>query len=312
MNYTELMIKIKSEDTEKATGIAEMLDIGGIYIEDYSDMLDCSLVQQFGLIDEELLNKDTEQAVLHIYFADNINITECIEFLRVRFAAENIPMTLLQNKIKEEDYANSWKQYYKPIKIGRNIVVVPEWESYTPSEGEKILKIDPGMAFGTGTHETTSLCIEALQDYLKQGDKLFDIGCGSGILSITGLILGADIADALDIDPNAVKIAKENAALNSFKGYFNAFSGNILNGDKQVLNKIDNKKYDIIIANIVADIIIRLSDFSRSYIKKGGYFITSGIITERADEVEKALISNGFVILEKRIKKGWVCFISKV
>ena len=121
MNYTELLIKIKSKDVEKASNIAGMLDIGGIYIEDYSDMLDCSLVQQFGLIDEELLNKDKDLAILHIYFAENINLTECIEYLHVRYSAENIPMTLLQNNIKEEDYANSWKQYYKPIKIGKTI-----------------------------------------------------------------------------------------------------------------------------------------------------------------------------------------------
>lgn len=310
MQYTELIIKIKTSDIDKATSIISLLDIGGIYTEDYSDMLSCSLVQNFALIDEELLKKDTDNALLHIYFSEHSNMSKNLEFITARFEDENIEMTVLENKIKEDDYAHSWKQYYKPIKIGK-VVIVPVWEEYEKSENEKILKIDPGMAFGTGSHETTSLCIETLQEYLKEGDTLLDLGCGSGILSVTGLILGVKKVDAIDIDPNAVKVTLENASLNEYSGEITSVSGNILQSDEKIAQLIKNKKYNVVIANIVADVIIKLSDFIKEYIKEEGYFITSGIITERAEETEEALKSSGLKVLEKREKKGWVCFVCR-
>lgn len=307
MKYYELLIKIKSEDGEKASAIAAMLDIGGLYLEDYSDMMDCDLVKQIGLIDEELLAKDTSVATLHVYLPDNTSLDEATAYLEERFSSENVEFEISHDLIDEEEYANSWKKYYKPLKIGEKIVVCPVWENYDLKEGETVLKIDPGMAFGTGTHETTSLCIKYLQKEVKDGDKILDVGCGSGILSITSLLCGASEALALDIDPNAVRVSYENAELNNFNGKFEAVCDNILDSESKIRNRLSGKKYNIIVANIVADIIIRLSDFIYEYLEDDGLFIVSGIITERENDVLNALDKNNFKVLDRSEKKGWVC-----
>lgn len=310
MQYHELIVKIPVEKEETAEAILALLDIGGIYTEDYSDMLDCPLVKNFALIDEELLKKDTSYALLHVYFQLQINMAEVVEYITARFDAEGIPMSILEQTVKEDDYANSWKQYYKPLSIGK-IAVVPEWEDYAPKEDEKVLLIDPGMAFGTGTHETTSLCIETIQEYDFKGKKAIDIGCGSGILSITALLCGAAVADAIDIDPNAVKVSGENVALNTFEGEFHAAAGNILAMDEEAKTLIGGKKYDFILANIVADVIIRLTAFAGELLTEDGVFVMSGIITERETEVLNALSRNGFVLLERKEKGGWLCLAAK-
>ncbi len=306
MKYNELIIKIPTSREDEATAIISMLDIGGIYIEDYSDMMDCPLVKNFALIDEELLKKDTEYALLHIYFQIQTNMSDVREYLIASFDANAIPMSIVEQIIAEDDYANSWKQYYKPLLI-KNMAIVPEWEEYEKKNDETILKIDPGMAFGTGTHETTSLCIEKIQDFDMNGKKCLDIGCGSGILSITGLLLGAGSVDATDIDPNAVKVTKENASLNSFDGTLNAAVGNILAMDDGARTLINGKKYDFIFANIVADVIIRLTDFIKDFMDDNGVFIMSGIITERRDDVMSALIKNGLKVTDEKEKGGWLC-----
>lgn len=311
MQYKEIILKIKTEDASTAEAIVSMLDIGGIYTEDYSDMLDCPLVKNFALIDEELLKKDTKTALLHVYFAEHINVNECLSFIKERFSAENIPFSLLENTVKEEDFQNSWKKYYKPLKIG-NITVVPEWEAYEKSDDEIILKIDPGMAFGTGNHETTSLCLEKLQKYLPKGKKVLDLGCGSGILSIAALLLGAASVDAVDIDPNAVKVTAENAALNDYSGGLRTRAGNILDEtDSEMKAFLSDIKYDIVTANIVADVLIRLCGFIKRNMAQGAIFILSGIIVERQQEVVSALEENGFEILEIDEKRGWNCISAK-
>lgn len=307
MTYSELKLVIPSADGETACAIAAMLDIGGIYLEDYSDMLDCEIVKNVGIIDEELLKKDTSTAVLHIYLPDHINPAEAAEYLRERFTLSGIDYKCEIGSVDESDYAEAWKQYYKPLHIGEKIVVVPEWEEYAKKDGELILTLDPGMAFGTGSHETTSLCVETLQKVVNPADNVLDIGCGSGILSIASLILGAQSVDAFDIDPNAVKVTKENAGLNVFSGTLNARTANILN-DKA---PIENKKYNVIVANIVADIIIRLCDFIGEHLDDNGVFITSGIITERRADVIAAFEKNGFTVVDEHEKRGWLCFCLK-
>lgn len=311
MQYKEIIFKIKTKDIDKASAIVSILDIGGIYTEDYSDMMKCPLVKNFALIDEELLKKDVNTALLHIYFAEHINTTECLDFIKERFNAEEIAFELLENTVKEEDFANNWKQYYKPIKI-KNITIVPEWENYNKTEKELILKIDPGVAFGTGNHETTALCIEKLQELPLNDKKVLDLGCGSGILSIASLLLGASNVDAVDIDPNAVKVSKENVSLNKFKGIFRAQAGNILNKDSDIFNFLSDTEYDIVVANIVADVLISLCNFIKNHMSKNSYFILSGIICERQKEVETALKENGFKILEISEKRGWICIVAKV
>lgn len=389
MRYKEIILKIKTKDAEKASAIVSMLDIGGIYTEDYSDLLDCPLVKNFALVDEELLKKDKETALLHIYFAEHVNMEENLIFIKERFDAEQISFSVLENTVKEEDFQNNWKQYYKPLKI-KNITVVPEWEDYKRASGETILRIDPGVAFGTGNHETTALCLEKLQEVLspeglasqknkilknpeqteikdndfsnkevaditsddgketeteknnsqkdsdrnpdaslsesltdrldhkdnidierKKTTRVLDLGCGSGILSIAALLLGAGRVDAVDIDPNAVKVATRNVSLNKFQGKFRAETGDILDRNRNFPSIILNEKYDIIIANIVADVLIKLCDFIGDYMTEKAYFILSGIITERREEVIQALKKNGFKVIEDAEKRGWRCIVSQ-
>lgn len=305
MQYKELVLKIKTEKVAEAEAIVSLLDIGGIYTEDYSDLDDCPLVKNFALVDEALLAKDKETALLHVYFGEHADAAANLEFIAARFAACGIEMQVVENTVREEDYANSWKQYYKPLKIGR-ITVVPEWEDYTPGTGETVLTIDPGMAFGTGNHETTSLCVEALQKFFVPGTSFLDIGCGSGILSIAALLLGAKKAVGIDIDPNAVKVSGENAALNTFSGTFSGVAGNILEEQTAL---VGGEKFDCITANIVADVIIRLLRFAKDLLRENGRMILSGIITERGDEVRRAITENGFTLLEEQEKKGWLCMV---
>lgn len=314
MEYIEVTLTLPSALSQTAVDIVEMTDIGGIYLEDYSDMMDCELVRQINLVDEALMNKDRDTAILHIYFDKNTNFAEAMEYIEGRLGAEGIPYQISYAKVEDTDWLNGWKKYYHPMSVGK-VTIVPAWqaEEYTPAEKEKVLVIDPGLAFGTGSHETTSSCIEALASYVKDGDSVLDVGCGSGILSIAALLCGAGKALAVDIDPHAARVAKENAALNSFPGGFDAVAGNILeeDADPGLKKVLGDEVYDLVVANIVADVIIPLSARIRRHLKPGGYFITSGILAPRAEEVRAALEQNGFSICETKQKKEWFCFIAK-
>lgn len=306
MKYNEVLIKIKSSDGEAASNIASMLDVGGLYLEDYSDMMDCQLVKSVGIIDDDLLNKDRTRATLHVYLSRDINLAEATEYLKERYTDVGIEYEISLSQIDEDEYATSWKKFYKPFKVGEHIVVVPEWEKYDAKEGEIPLVIDPGMAFGTGSHETTSSCIEAVQKYVKADDTVLDVGCGSGILSISALLMGAKEATGLDVDSIAVEVSKRNAALNTFNGAYYAYKCNILEEEPPV----GSKKFNVVTANIVADIIIMLSGIIGKYIEENGYFIVSGIITERAPEVVAALEKNNFKIIDSKENKGWMMYVA--
>ena len=207
--------------------------------------------------------------------------------------------------MNEDDWAESWKQYYKPVPLGR-ITIVPAWEDYTAKEGEIIVRMDPGMAFGTGTHETTRLVIRLMQDELRGGERLLDVGTGSGILSICASKLGAGSCNAYDIDPVAVKVARDNVLSDGCT--------NITVGVSDLLRGVDlsEGKYDFCVANIVADIIIRMLPDVKDYLKAGSPLILSGIINERADEVRESVIKNGFTV-EKEIKENdWVGMLVRV
>ncbi len=314
MEYIEVTLTLPSAAAQTAVDIAEMTDIGGIYLEDYSDMMDCELVKAINLVDEDLLNKDKTTAILHIYFEKNANLAGAMEFIEGRLGAEGIAYTVSYAQVEDTDWLNGWKKYYHPLPIGP-ITVLPAWqvEEYEAKDGEKLLIIDPGLAFGTGSHETTACCIEALEEYLTPGDRVLDVGCGSGILSLAALLCGARSALGIDIDPAAARVSKENAALNPFPGQFDALAGNILEEDSDPTLKaaLDGKIYDTVVANIVADVIIPLSGEIRRHLKQGGLFITSGILSPRAEEVKAALEGNGFEILEKKQKREWVCFVCK-
>ncbi|MGN0676588.1 MAG: 50S ribosomal protein L11 methyltransferase, partial [Ruminococcus sp.] len=206
--------------------------------------------------------------------------------------------------IREEDWANNWKQYFKPFTVGKKLMIKPSWESCENPENRIILEIDPASSFGTGQHHTTRLCLELLEKSLVKGDKILDIGCGSGILSIGAMLLGAESAVAVDIEENAVNTAVENAGKNHINPEkYRAYCGNIIS-DSALAEKI-NGTYDIITANIVADVLIAMKDFFARYLRKNGTLIISGIIEERMHEVTDAVESAGFTAEEYNIKEGW-------
>ncbi len=308
MTYSEIVFTVDSKDKEIASDIVGMLNCGGIYIEDYTDLEDDPTVKQVGIVDEALLEKDKTKVLLHVYADEHTSVEDCIAFVSDRFSSENITYEVEIKHVDEEDYANSWKQYYKPIKIGNRVVIVPEWEPYEKADGEITVTLNPGMAFGTGTHETTSMCIEALQDIVFEGDEVLDIGCGSGILSVTALLCGANRADATDIDRNAVNVAYENAELNGVKDRLHATEDNILSAESPI--RTAGKKYNVVIANIVADVIIEICGFVKTLIKPYGCFVASGIISERLDDVVKAMNDNGLCVAAIHEKRGWNCIIA--
>ena len=308
MTYSEIVFTVDSKNKEIASDIVGMLNCGGIYIEDYTDLEDDPTVKQVGIVDEALLEKDKTKVLLHVYADEHTSVENCLAFVSDRFSSENITYEVEIKHVDEEDYANSWKQYYKPIKIGNRVVIVPEWEPYEKADGEITVTLKPGMAFGTGTHETTSMCIEALQDIVFEGDEVLDIGCGSGILSVTALLCGANRADATDIDRNAVNVAYENAELNGVKDRLHATEDNILSAESPI--RTAGKKYNVVIANIVADVIIEICGFVKTLIKPYGCFVASGIISERLDDVVKAMNDNGLCVAAIHEKRGWNCIIA--
>ena len=203
----------------------------------------------------------------------------------------------------DEDWANSWKKNYRPMKIGERLLVLPSWETADP-EGRTVLKLDPGMAFGTGSHQTTHMCLELIEKTVREGDSALDLGCGSGILSIAAVLLGASGAVAVDIDPVTEHIAAENAALNGIgTDRYRVYVGDVLT-DRALRKRIAGK-YDLVVANIVADIIIRLAPIATEFVRSGGTFIVSGIITERLQEVRDALAEAGFAIREEKRMDDW-------
>lgn len=297
-NWSEIRLSVGIRQMEQAAAIAQMTVPGGIYIEDYSDLTtEVPKIAHIDLIDGELLARDRSKAVIHLYISPEENPAEAVAFLTGRFHAESIPFSMETGTIREEDWANGWRKYYHPVKIGRRTVVCPSWEEYSPGAGEVVLSLDPGMAFGTGTHETTRLCVGFIEDYLKENGTVLDVGTGSGILSVAALLLGASSAVGCDIDKTAVEVAKENAAKNGVESKFTAFCGDLATGLSGA--------FDLICANIVADVIIRFAPDAPRFLKSGGILLVSGIIEERLPEVLAALEKNGFILKEQKLLNGW-------
>ena len=272
----------------------------GIYIEDYSDLeTEAVAIAHIDLIDEELLEKDKNTAFIHIYLPLEESPLEAISFLEERLKTEQIGYEITTGEVFSKDYLNNWKKYFKKKEIGEKLLILPSWEEAGNTDRITI-KIDPGAAFGTGTHATTSMCLELLDKYVNNDIEVLDIGCGSGILSVASALLGAKNALGVDIDETAVKVSKETAELNGVTNSTEFFVGDAI---KEV-----SGKYDIIVANIVADVIIYLSDKIKPLLKTGGMFICSGIIEGREQEVQKALIENGFEITEFCNIDNWYAF----
>ncbi len=303
MEYTEIKIYIKTEDTERASNIAVMAVPYGIYIEDYSDLEQAAWeIAHIDLIDEDLLKKDRAESIVHIYIEEGNNPAEAVSFISDRLTAEKIDFKIETEGCSEEDWADKWKAFFKPFSVGERLFVRPVWIDDYDAEDREVLNIEPGAAFGTGTHDTTRLCLETLDKIIKNGDTVLDIGCGSGILAIASMLLGATEGFGVDIDELAVKTAKENGKMNGF----NEPELKFVCGD--LADKV-TKQYDVVVANIVADIIILFSTQVRAFMKKGAKFIASGIIDTRADEVVTALQNAGLKLVERIEHGGWVCLV---
>ena len=302
--WNELTVKVNTEDTERAAAICTMAADMGIYIEDYSDIeQEVWSIAHVDLIEQELLERDRSHSLIHVYIKQEAQAAEAAAFLDERLTAEGIDHETSIVGVNEEDWANNWKQFYHTQHIGKRLVVSPSWEDYKPAEGEIVMNLDPGMAFGTGTHDTTRLCLELLEECVTPETHILDVGTGSGILAVGGVLLGAPSALGVDIDPVAVKVAKENSELNGTSGRTEFVCGDLT-------DKVHGK-FEIVTANIVADVIIRLLSTVKNYLVKGGTFIISGIIDTRADEVENACREAGFTT-EKRLEHGgWVAIMMK-
>ncbi len=299
MEYKQIKATCKIEYLDEVCAIMSMVD-NGLMIEDYSDA-DENLKTVYGdLLDEKLLNADRTIGCVSVFIPDERNPDEALRFIKDRFSVLGIPADITVDGVADEDWASSWKKYYKPTPIGEHIVVVPAWEKYDKKPDELIVKMDPGMAFGTGSHETTRLVGAFIEKYLKRGDMVLDVGTGSGILAIIASLLGAKQVDAYDIDPVAVKVARENIKDNG--------RDNITCEVSDLLKDVDKaKKYELISANIVADIIIRMSGELSEYASDGCIFLASGIINSRADEVIEAMNKTPFKLIDKGEDKDWVC-----
>ncbi len=301
MDWTEIIITVDANDLDKAAAIAQVL-VPGVYIEDYRTLeQEAFEIAGIDLIDEELLQKDRTKGLIHIYISPEDNPAEATAFLTERLAAENIGYALSTNICRNEDWENNWKAYFKPMEIGEKLLIRPLWIDDYDAKGRAVLSIEPGLAFGSGTHETTRLCLEALEPYIKEDTNMLDVGCGSGILSVASLLLGAKRAVGVDIDALAVKTARENGEVNGFaEPKYTVHLGNLV-------DKVSGK-YEVIAANIVADIIILFSSQVGEFLADGGVFIASGIIAPREPEVLEALNKNGFEIIKRHNKNDWLCF----
>lgn len=295
-DWTDLAVTVPVLRCEDAAAIAGLVAPDGIYIEDYSALEeDVLAIARIDLIDEALRAKDRESAVIHLYLPPDSSPAEPISFLGARLEAAGIPFSLSMGTLREEDWSTAWKRYYHPIELSPRLAVCPSWETYSPREGQIVLSLDPGMAFGTGTHETTRLCLSLLERVLAPGMSMLDVGCGSGILAIAAKKLGSGETVAVDIDPLAVRVAGENAALNGV-------SLDLRCGD--LTEQVDGV-FDIICANIVADAIIRLAPALPARMKPSSVFIASGIIAGRRTEVEQALSAESFRLLDALEDGGW-------
>ncbi|GMQ56744.1 50S ribosomal protein L11 methyltransferase [Vallitalea sediminicola] len=307
MKWTQCKVYINDEAIEAVSYMLTEQGIEGIEVVDNTlsneDMEEIIVDYiEDGVIDND---KDT---YIRFYLSDKENIAETIDEIEAKImdigkyldvGASNIESTI----IDDEDWANNWKKYYKPFKIDSNIIIKPTWEKYTrKTHDDVIIEIDPGMAFGSGTHETTSMCVSMIKKYLSNDDLVIDVGCGSGILGIAAAKLGAKEVTCVDLDKNAVKAAKENVVTNKVDDRVNVINGDLL--------KLVDIKANMVVANIMADIIMILAKGVSKYLMPNGIFISSGIILDRVEDVKDALSTNGFKIIEIKEMGEWAAIVA--
>ncbi|HCO62266.1 MAG TPA: 50S ribosomal protein L11 methyltransferase [Clostridiales bacterium] len=279
----------------------------GLVVEEEGDFLKFleQNRQYWDYVDEDLSRRMKGASRVKFYVPDS---PEGQRQLRAALAGleEFEPQTV---SLREEDWATSWQKYYQPIPVGERVYIVPQWmRGQQVPPGRVALYLNPGLTFGTGSHPTTQLCLELLEEVIQPGDKVLDLGCGSGILAIAALGLGASRAIGVDIDPKAVDVAYENAAMNGVgRDRLTVYAGNVL-GDTKLAAKLEPGCNQVVLANIVADVIMPLSKVAGDFMAPGGVFLTSGIIDTRADEVEQAIQANGFTITRRLERNGWCAF----
>ncbi|WP_346871301.1 50S ribosomal protein L11 methyltransferase [Clostridium sp. UBA5119] len=307
-DWIEITVLTSSEATEAVAGFLYNCDVEGVSIEDVADVEFKKENLGFAdFINESVLTIE-EGAMVKGYFKDSENFMNTLNYIKEsvdklgEFGFDKGEGIVTYHKVNEDDWANNWKQYYKPTKVGEHIVVKPTWEDYEEKPGEVVVELDPGMAFGTGTHETTRMCIKALEKKVKKDTTVFDIGTGSGILSIAAAKLGAKHVVGVDLDPVAVESAKKNLEFNKVNNI------EILYGD---LMEVVEGKANIVVANILADIIMFLSEGVRAFIEDEGYFIASGILNTQRDKVTDKLKALDFIIEEVMEDGEWICIIAK-
>ena len=318
MKWLELKLDTSPAGLDPVSQLLEEQGITGLVIDDEGDFRDFleHNHQYWDYVDEELMQEKQGLCRITFYLSDDPEGYHRLAQVRMALSQlkaahpEYAPLLLTMNNLEDADWENNWKQFYKPMEIGERLIVVPEWEQAN-TQGRIPLILNPGLTFGTGSHATTRLCLTALEETIHGGERVLDLGCGSGILSIAALVLGASAATAVDIDPKAVDVAYENAALNGIgRDRYNVRAGNVLT-DGAMVAELARQKYALVLANIVADVIIPLSAKAGEFLDTDGVFLCSGIIDTRAGEVEAALERNGLAVFERREQNGWVALAAR-
>lgn len=306
MKWYEIKVVTTEEASDAVSEMLTSLGAEGVTIKDPNEIKRKFLEpDSLDYADDQFISSLGENVVIKAYFQGDINVTELVGLIKEKLSYISNFLNIGQGydgmeEVDDEDWSTAWKKYYKPLHISDRVVIKPSWEEYQRRKGEIIVELDPGMAFGTGTHETTQMCAQLLEKYMKTGDRIIDAGCGTGILSIIASKLGASSITAIDIDEVAVQVTKENIRFNNVHNIF---------ARRAVLQDIPKEKVDVVVANIVADVIIDISKIIPYYLKATGYFITSGIIRERKLDVIDSCHKMGFVCKETLEIGEWVAMV---
>jgi len=311
MKWIEVQVKTTTEAVETVTNILYEAGACGLVIEDPNDITHFETDdEKWDYIDPKLLESDFEGAIVKGYFEESEDLVDKIELIKDNI--EMIPNYQLDkglgevttSEIEDQDWSETWRKYYKPKKIGEKVVIKPTWEEYEKQEEDIIIELDPGMAFGTGTHETTMMCIRQLEKYIHKFDTVFDIGTGTGVLAIASAKLGAVNTIAIDLDEDAVRVAKQNVVKNGVANTVQVKHGDLL--------EIIDGKANVIVANIIADIISMLAKDIKKFLENDGVFISSGIILDKIPDVKKSLEENGLIVVDEIQMGEWACIVSKI